>query len=136
MVVRLKAVQGGIGTEKVWASRLMDNHHGGVLLLDEHLYGAGHQSKGWFCLDFLTGKQVWRAKGKGSLTYADGMLYCLDERGTMSLVEATPKAHRPISSFRVPKGGSGLHWAHPVVCDGRLYVRHAAKLFVYDIRAK
>ena len=135
-LIRLKGVQGGIKAERVWASKLMDNQQGGVVLVDGQLYGAGDQSKGWFCLDFLTGKQAWRAEGKGSLTYADGMLYCLDERGTMSLVEATPKARRAVSSFRVPKGGSGLHWAHPVVCNGRLYVRHAAKLFVYDIRAK
>jgi outer membrane protein assembly factor BamB len=136
VLVRLEPAGHGIKAEKAWASRLMDNHHGGVLLLDGHLYGAGHQASGWFCLDFMTGKQAWNAPGKGSLTYAEGMLYCLDERGTMSLVEATPKQHQPVSSFRVPRGGEGLHWAHPVVCGGRLYVRHADKLFAYDIRAK
>jgi len=136
ILIRLKPVENGIQANKVWGSRLMDNHHGGVVLIDGHLYGAGHQSRGWFCLDFMTGKQAWKARGKGSLTYAEGMLYCLDERGAMSLVEATPKKHRVVSSFQVPRGGSGLHWAHPVVCDGRLYVRHADKLFAYDIRAR
>jgi len=136
ILIRLKPVENGIQAKKVWGSRLMDNHHGGVVLIGGHLYGAGHQSRGWFCLDFMTGKQAWKARGKGSLTYAEGMLYCLGERGTMSLVEATPKKHRVVSSFQVPRGGSGLHWAHPVVCDGRLYVRHADKLFAYDIRAR
>ena len=136
IVVRLKPVTGGIEAEKVWAGQIMDNHHGGVVLLDGRLYGSGHLSKGWFCLDLLTGKQAWNAKGKGALTYADGMLYCLDERGTMSLVKSTPEAFRPVSSFRVPKGGAGLYWAHPVVCGGRLYVRHAGRLFAYDIRAR
>ena len=133
LVVRPSAAGGAVKVEKVWSSELMDNHHGGVLLLDGHLYGAGHEAMGWFCLDFMTGNQAWIARGKGSLTYADGMLYCLDERGTMSLVEATPRAYRPVSSFRVPRGGRGLHWAHPVVCGGRLYIRHADKLFAYDI---
>ncbi len=136
ILVQLKPLEDGIKAETVWASELMDNHHGGVVLVDGYLYGSGHESKGWFCLDFLTGRQVWNAKGKGSLTYADGMLYCLDERGMMALVAATPQEFRIISSFRVPKGGAGLHWAHPVVCDGRLYVRHADKLFAYDIKAK
>jgi hypothetical protein len=54
----------------------------------------------------------------------------------MTLVEATPKAYRTAGSFALPKGGAGRYWAHPVVCDGRLYVRHADKLFAYDIRAK
>ncbi|HUT37467.1 MAG TPA: PQQ-binding-like beta-propeller repeat protein [Planctomycetota bacterium] len=136
ILVRLDPVQGGVEAKTVWRSKLLDNHHGGVLLVGEHLYGAGHQAEGWFCLDFLTGRQAWKASGKGSLTYADGMLYCLDERGTMTLVEATPKEHRAVSSFRLPKGGAGLYWAHPVVCGGRLYVRHADALFAYDIRAR
>jgi hypothetical protein len=61
------------------------------------------------------------------------MLYCLDERGTMSLVTATPEKWEQAGSFRLPRGGRGLYWAHPVVCGGRLYVRHAEKLFAYDI---
>ncbi|HUT56244.1 MAG TPA: PQQ-binding-like beta-propeller repeat protein, partial [Phycisphaerae bacterium] len=134
ILIRLKADGKQIRAEQAWASKLMDNHHGGVVLLDGYLYGSGHQSRGWFCLEFMTGRQAWNAKGKGSLTYAEGMLYCLDENGTMALVEATPKAHRLVSSFRVPKGGTGLYWAHPVVCGGRLYVRHTDKLFAYDIR--
>jgi len=136
ILIRLEAVDGGIRAETVWSGKLMDNHHGGVVLLDGHLYGAGHNAKGWFCLDFMTGKQAWNAPGKGALTWADGMLYCLEERGTMKLVEATPKAYREVSSFVVPSGGPGLRWAHPVVCGGRLYIRHADKLYAYDIRAK
>jgi outer membrane protein assembly factor BamB len=120
--------------EEVWKSNLLDNHHGGVLLLDGCLYGAGHEARGWFCLDFESGAKRWQADGKGSLTYADGMLYCLGERGTMSLVKATPEKWSPVSSFRLPRGGKGLYWAHPVVCGGRLYVRHSEKLFAYDIR--
>ena len=136
MLVRLDAADGRIRPTTVWSNKLMDNHHGGVVLLDGYLYGAGDRSKGWFCLDFMTGKQIWNAPGKGSLTCADGMLYCLDERGKMTLVEASPKAYRAVSSFQVPSGGAGRHWAHPVVCDGRLYLRHADKLFAYDIRGK
>jgi outer membrane protein assembly factor BamB len=125
---------GQFAVTEIWKSELLDNHHGGVLLLDGRLYGAGHESRGWFCLDFKTGDKRWQADGKGSLTYADGMLYCLDERGTMSLVTATPQKWEQVSSFRLPRGGRGLYWAHPVVCGGRLYVRHSEKLFAYDIR--
>ena len=119
---------------ELWKSDLLDNHHGGVLLLDGHLYGAGHEARGWFCLDFKSGGQRWRADGKGSLTYADGMLYCLNERGIMSLVEVTPEKWNQVSSFRLPRGGKGLYWSHPVICGGRLYIRHSEKLFAYDIR--
>ena len=120
--------------EPVWQSELLDNHHGGVLLLDGYLYGAGHEARGWFCMDFKTGKRMWNEPGKGSLTYADGRLYCLDERGIMTLIRATTEKWDPVGSFRPPRGDKGLFWAHPVVCGGRLYIRHSEKLFVYDIK--
>jgi outer membrane protein assembly factor BamB len=124
---------GDFSVEQVWRSELLDNHHGGVLLLSGRLYGAGHDSRGWFCLDFKTGRQLWQAPGKGSLTCAGEMLYCLDERGTMTLVKATTDKWRKAGSFRLPRGGKGLYWAHPVVCGGRLYVRHSDQLYAYDV---
>jgi hypothetical protein len=77
-----------------------------------------------------------RGVGKGSLTYADGMFYCLGERGEMGLVKADPKEHRVISRFKALKGGGGPHWAHPVVIGGRLYLRHSDKMFVYDVKER
>ena len=82
----------------------------------------------------MTGEQKYQHQGNGSVTCADGMLYGLEEEGTMSLVEATPDRYAVVSSFRVPRGGEGACWAHPVVCGGRLYVRHADRLYVYDIK--
>ena len=120
--------------DSVWKSDLLDNHHGGVLLFGGRLYGAGHEARGWFCLDFKTGRQLWQTPGKGSLTYADGRLFCLDERGTMALVKATDDKWEETGSFRLPRGGKGLYWAHPVICGGRMYVRHAEQLFAYDVR--
>ena len=107
----------------------MDNHHGGVILHNGFLYGAGHESRGWFCLDFMTGEEKWKARGKGSLVYADNMLYLLEENGQMRLVRATHEQYDEVSTFEVPDGGKGMHWAHPVVCGGRLYVRHTDMLF-------
>ena len=125
---------GKFSVEPVWISELLDNHHGGVVLVDGFLYGAGHEARGWFCLDFKNGAKQWQTRGKGSLTFADGHLYCYDERGTMSLVKATSEKYNLVSSFRLPRGGEGPYWAHPVVCSGRLYLRHSEKLFAYDIR--
>ena len=135
VLLRPKRLAGGkFSVEQVWRSELLDNHHGGVVLLDGHLYGAGHESRGWFCLAFKNGDKMWQSRGKGSLTYAEDRLYCLDEKGTLSLIGATNQKWDQVSSFRMPRGGRGLYWAHPVVYDGRLYVRHSEQLFAYDIR--
>ncbi len=133
-LIRLKSNGSKIATETVWVTDLMDNYHGGVIVHDEYLYGSGDKKRGWFCLDLFTGKQMWKSPARmGSLTYADGMLYLYDERGIMSLVKATPEEFVRTGEFRVPKGGAGPNWAHPVVCGGRLYLRHSDKLFVYRI---
>jgi outer membrane protein assembly factor BamB len=133
-LLKLKASDKGFVPETVWKSELMDNHHGGAILHNGYLYGSGTNSRGWFCLDFLTGKQVWNTNGKGSLTFADGMLYLLDERGTMKLVRATPDKYELKGEFKVPSGGESMYWAHPVVCGGRLYIRHGDKIFAYSLK--
>jgi outer membrane protein assembly factor BamB len=121
---------------QVWTTDL-DNHHGGIVLVDEHLYGSSQNGK-WMCVELRTGRTAYAdgGVGKGSVTCADGMLYMLSEQGTMGLAPATPNGHTVVSRFRVPAGGSGEVWAHPVVCGGRLYIRHGDALHAFDIKAR
>jgi outer membrane protein assembly factor BamB len=135
-MVHLEIKDGKVATETAWESKDMSNHHGGAVLLDGHVYGSSENK--WVCYNWETGETVYaeRGVGKGSLTVADGMLYTLSEKGTMGLVKATPQGHELVGKFKLPEGGEGRSWAHPVVCDGRLYLRHDTRLFVYDIRAK
>ncbi|MFW6171867.1 MAG: PQQ-binding-like beta-propeller repeat protein [Planctomycetota bacterium] len=135
-LVKLTATEGRITAEQVWENKDLDNHHGGVVLLDGHVYGADFR-RYWLCLDWETGQTEYqeRGVGKGSLTYADGMLYTLSEkRGTVGLVKPTPAEHKLVSEFTIPEGGEGPVWAHPVVCDGRLYIRHGDLLFAFDVK--
>jgi len=124
---------------ELWFSEEFDNCHGGVLLLDGHLYGSGCRlwHKGLLCVDARTGKTLYRAErvGKVSITHADGLLYCIGQKGTVSLVAAGPKEARIVSQFKIPWESKDLSLAHPVVCGARLYLRHAQNLFAYDIRA-
>lgn len=122
-----------VRTEKIWEDKALDNHHGGVILFEGYLYGSSNRA--WHCLDWKTGQNAYteRGVGKGSLTCADGMLFTLGENGTMGLVAATPSGHELVGEFDLPKGGEGKSWAHPVVCGGRLYIRHGNFLYAYDV---
>ena len=126
--------------EEVWADREMDVHHEGVLLLDGYLYGTAMSGRSgpWMCLELATGKTCWTDAGIGraSLTWADGRIYAVSHGGTVALVEPSPEAFRLVSRFDLPKGGTGPVWAHPVVCGGRLYLRHDDTLFCYDVSAR
>ena len=123
----------------VWKNYELDNHHGGIVLVEGKLYGAGWDgnTKGdWLCVDWETGKTLYKHswdKNKGSLTYAEGMLYCYAEKtGKMALVKADPSKFDIVSTFEITKG-EDEHWAHPVISNGRLYIRHGDVLMVYDI---
>jgi outer membrane protein assembly factor BamB len=123
-----------------WTDTVLDNHHGGVILHDGYIYGANWKGNGdgdWVCLDWETGKVIYEHHwiNKGTLIYADGMLYCYEEkRGTVALVKATPEKFEVTSSFSVPMGAD-QHWGHLVIYNGRLYIRHGDALMVYDIKA-
>jgi outer membrane protein assembly factor BamB len=134
VMYKLTQGDGRFLSEKVWEDRSLDNHHGGVILVDGYLYGSSERS--WHCLEWEAGKTAYQETGvgKGSLTYADGMLYTLSENHEMGLVPATPAGHKLVSQFNLPKGGKGKSWAHPVVCGGRLYIRHGKFLYAYDVR--
>jgi outer membrane protein assembly factor BamB len=135
---KLNVKDGKASLEELWRTQELDCHHGGALLVNGNIHGNStfRNSKSWICLDWQTGEKKYMDKGvgKGSLTYADGMLYTLSENGVMGLVRPTSKGYELVSSFDIPKGGKGNSWAHPVVCGGRLYIRHGDFLYVYKIR--
>jgi len=137
VMIELNVSGKDVQVEEVWRNRRLDNHHGGVLLLGDYLYGTAAGGK-WMCLDWNTGETELetRGLGKGSLTAADGLIYLLVERGRLGLIEPSPEEYIEISRFELAEGGEGRSWAHPVVCGGRLYVRHGEFLYVYDVREK
>lgn len=140
VLLQIKVEGKKTSVEPVWTSTDLDNRQGGVILLDGYLYGVADRNSNskWICLEWKSGKTMYaeRGLGEGSLTYADGMLYVLSERGKVGLVRPTPTSHDLTSTFTIPKGGEGPVWAHPVVCGGRLYIRHGDFLYVYDVRSK
>ena len=124
-----------VSKKRVWHNKDMDNLHGGVILHEGYLFGTGDRKNLMFCLDFNTGKEMWRQRGvvRGAVGFADGLIYYLNEKGIMSLIRPSPEKYDEVSRFKVSKGGPGPFWAHPVICDGRLYIRHSDQLYAYDI---
>jgi len=131
----------GTSIRQKWNDQTLDCQHGGVILLDGYLYGSNwyDNTRGdWICLDWDSGEVVYKATwngSKGSIVYADGMFYCYDEDGNVGLVKASPKGFDIVSAFTITQG-SGKHWAHPAISDGRLYIRHGDALMAYDIKNK
>ena len=128
--------------KEVYSNTNMVNHHGGVILHEGNLYGFC-DGKGWTCMDFKTGEVKWQEKkalGKGAIHFADGMLYLLDEgTGTCALIEANPKEYKELSRFTLSpqttqRNPKGKIWVHPVVSDGKLFLRDQELLMAFDIK--
>lgn len=140
-----KDAHGNFQAEEVYFTRRMQNHHGGMVVLDGCLYGANGGNEGGYlaCLDFKTGQVLWDARDlperpapKGSVAYADGRIYYRTERGTVLLIEPNTKEYRERGRFEQPDRTRLPAWAHPVIAHGKLYLRDQDTLYCYDIKAK
>lgn len=129
----------GFKADQVYANKDMMNHHGGVILLDGYLYGHS-DSKGWVCMNFKTGELAWADKGvgKGAIAYADGHFYIRSEggQGTIALIEANPRAYVEKGRFNQPDRSDKNSWPHPVIVNGRLYIRDQGTLLCYNVKGK
>lgn len=144
-LIKVTAAGGKFKATRVYANKNMKSNTGGIGLLDGHVYGYSDR-RGWICQSWMGGEIKWGEKnalrGGGSLTVADGMLYCYGEDdGEVVLAEASPKGWAEKGRFTIPqhtrfKAPSGRDWTYPVVANGKLYLRDQELLFCYDVKAK
>ncbi|MFB0553417.1 MAG: PQQ-binding-like beta-propeller repeat protein [Phycisphaerae bacterium] len=135
---RLGADGQGITAEHLWTSPL-DTVTGGAVLVDGALFAAGYKnSKWWFGVDWQTGKTKYELTDltTGAAIYADGRLYCLDESGTVALLKPGSESLDVVSRFRLVTRRVRDAWAHPVLHDGRLYLRYHETLWCYDVKER
>lgn len=133
--------------EEAWLNKTMDDKQGGIILVDGRLYGyAESQQRGepWMCIDFDSGETIFQSAPiessykyrNGSLTYADGMFYLYTDDGAMALAKPGDTGFEIAGMLDIEEPGKNPTWAHPVVFDGRLYIRYGDKLAVYDINGE
>ena len=136
-LVKLSAAAGKVTAQPAYHERRLPGSNGGSVVIDGYLYGTNATSL--LCVDFATGAVKWQERGIGtaSLAYADGRLYLRGEEGDVALVELSPVAYRERGRFTppgAPERGQAKAWPHPVVANGRLYVRDLGTLWSYDVR--
>ena len=142
LLKQVPAGDGEVKVEEVYAPKgELKNKHGGVVLVGEHLYGDNDDRGSPFCAELMTGKVVWtreRRQGPGggsaAIIAADGCLYIRYADGTMVLAEASPEEYRVLGSFKIPGKGKESSWAHPVIVDGKLFLREWDRIMCYELR--
>lgn len=137
-----KDSSGTIVAEEVYFTKRMQNHHGGMIVIDGCLYGAngGNEGGALTCLDFQTGNVLWderskRRASKGSIAFADGRIYYRLEDGAMLLIEPSREQYVERGRFEQPDRSAAPAWAHPVVANGKLYIRDQDVLLCYDVKS-
>ena len=133
MLLRLK--DDGKAVEQVWKNPDMDNQMGSAVCIGDYVYASGHENKHWFCVDLKTGQTKYMEKNSGecNVISADGMLYVYNTKGEMLLIKPNPDKYELTGSFKVPLG-TGEHWAHTVIHNGVLYIRHGDALMAYKVK--
>lgn len=136
-LLRLTAAQNRVSAKLGYFTQDMKNHHGGMVEVDGFLYGSSDPGV-LTCINLTSGQTVWqnRSVGKGALTCADGHIYMRSEKGPVALVEINPKAYVEKGKFDQPQRSGKPAWAHPVVADGKLFLRDQDILLCYDVRGK
>lgn len=137
-LIRQVADGDGVSFEEVYSlNRNLTNKHGGVVLVGDYLYGDTDDRGTPFCADLMTGEIKWKSRGSGkksaSITAADGYLYILYSNATMTLVKADPESFQEVGSFKVPGDTNRPSWAHPVIVDGKLYLRQGTNIHCYAL---
>lgn len=126
---------GTVNSKLAYPTKEMKNHHGGMILIKNFLYGSDDPGV-LKCLDLKSGKVLWqnRSVGKGALTCADGKLILRSEAGPIALVAASPKGYEELGRFDQPDRSDKPSWSHPVVSHGKLYLRDMDRLLVYSLK--
>ena len=138
--ILLSLSEDGNSVQLKWKNDVIDTHLGGVVLVNGNIYGSTWTSNSrgkWASVNWETGKTNWETEweNKGSIIYADGMLYLFEEkRGNVALVQPSSEKMKIVSTFRVGKG-TGPAWAHPAIYDGKLFIRRGDVLMVYNVKA-
>lgn len=133
--VRLSASGRGVSAEQLYHTSDMKSHHGGMVEIDGYVYGTDDGVLK--CLNMATGEVMWqdRSVGKGAVVYADGKIFLRSEDdGEIAMFEATPEAYRELGRFNQPQRSERPAWPHPVIANGRLYLRDWDKLLCFDLR--
>lgn len=145
-LLKLDASGSGLTAESVYAlkTKTMENHHGGVVLDKGVIYGFTKQSRGnWMAQDLQSGETLWQEqinKNKsGSICFADNRLYCYNDKdGTVILAKPSRDGWEPQGQLELPTQTKlprdrGAIWAHPVVANGKLFIRDQDLLYAFDV---
>jgi outer membrane protein assembly factor BamB len=129
-----------LGVKEVYykSSKELQNHHGGMIMIGEHVYmGHGHNNGFPACVEWKTGKDLWdkgRGAGGGSaaIVAADKKLFFRYQDGMMAMIDTDTNAYKLLGKFKLATH-NGESWPHPVIVDGNLYIRDQDELIVYKI---
>jgi hypothetical protein len=138
-LVRLTASGARVTATPAYFAKRLGLTSGGGVKLGETVYGSAQQ--GILAMEWATGQVRWqhRSIGPSSIAAADGRLYLHGENGEVALIDASPTAYQERGRFTpagMPELGQAKAWAHPVVANGRLYIRQGGVLWAYDVAVR
>ena len=133
-LLALKLANDGKSVKQFFRNEEFKNLMGGIVILDGTIYGSEYRKRNWFAINAQTGdeKLISSDFGGGVIVYAEGLFYGYSEEGEIALIKMNPDSFDIISKFKVPLG-TDQHWAHPVIYNKTMYIRHGNALMAYKV---
>jgi outer membrane protein assembly factor BamB len=130
----LRLSDDGKQVEPLWRNESLQNLMGGIVLNNGYIFGSTYRTSDWYAVDISNGKDTLLTQDftGGAIVLADGLFYLYSESGEVALVKMDNETFNVRGRFSVPLG-TDQHWAHPVIHNKRLYIRHGDALMVYDV---
>lgn len=132
-LLRINLAGGKWSAEQVWRKRgFFKLKFNDAIYKDGYVYGLDETIL--TCIEFKTGKRMWRTRGDfgyGQMLLVRDTLVITGESGRVSCVKASPQRHGSYPSFQALDRGTG--WNHPVINRGRLLIRNNRYVACYDL---
>lgn len=131
--VAVKLSPDGRKYDVIWKNPEFDTYFGDFVKIGDYLYGSSNSLRKYISINARTGKTMQDLPfGIGSTILSDNMIIAYNQQGQVGLIRPSNDKMELISSFKISRG-TNEHFSHPVVSDGRLFIRHGNALLVYTI---
>ncbi len=134
--VKLALSANGDSITEVWRDKQFDSFMGGVVKIGDYLYACSTEKPTFKSCNAETGKigEVLKI-GSGAVISADSMLYYYNHKGEVILLTSDTLNMEVKGKFKITKGEKE-HFSHPVIHEGKLYIRHGMVIQAYNIKAQ
>jgi outer membrane protein assembly factor BamB len=129
--IEINLAESDWSVDEQWTNRKFRSYFNDAVYHEGFAYGF--DGRLFVCVDAATGERRWKSQRHGGqvLLLPDmNTLLVLSNKGVVILIEATPEGYHEVTRL---KAMDGKTWNHPVIANGKLFVRNSDEAVCYQL---